>query len=136
MTLNEFNEYLCNFDAIMVFTSYLYRINDATFNVNREMIKDFIFMYGKTKPCIPGKNIYNYNGKKDIIGIASISTKVRKFNLREYKDFIIENNEYILSPSSYYKLIFSSDDDELIDQFNKIFTYSHMYNIYLKIMNQ
>lgn len=134
--LMEFNKCLSWCENIMIFPAYMKRINNATYKVNPKIITDYLFMYGKTKPCINGKNLYSYKQERDIIGMASISKLIRKYGFEEYTDYVVENGDYLLSPKAYYTLVFSSDDLNIIDQFNKVFMYEHMYNKYLLMKNQ
>lgn len=136
MTTLEFNEYLSSFENILSFPAYMREINKFTFNVNPKMINDYLFMYGKVKPCMNGTKLYNYTNKIDKIAVADLSRLIRKYRLTEFTDYIIENNEYILSPQTYYLLIYAFNDNEIINQFNKVFTYETKYNEYLKMKNQ
>lgn len=137
----DFNNYLMKFDDILIFTAYMREVNLFTFKIDQKLINDYLLMYGKIKPCINGKNIYTYNTNKDtsrknLVEISSISKLIRKYKFIEFSDYIVENGEYILSPRSYYIIIYNSKNIDLVEQFNKVLYYEHMYNIYLKMKNQ
>jgi hypothetical protein len=133
MKIEEFNTLLSTIDNIMPFPLYLKRINDFTYNINSNIIDDYLLMYGKNKPCINGANIYNYKERIDIIAKASVSTLIRKNNLIEGIDYVIKNREYILSPTAYFILIRSLNDRDIIDQFYKVFIYGDSYNSYIRL---
>ena len=136
MTPTEFNMYLVRFDQVMVFPEYMRRINVMTNNISHHIIEDYLFMYGKTKPCINGKKIYCYKSNMKPTDVSGLSRLIRKHGLNENTDFIVVNGEYMLSPKAYYKLIFASRDAKLISIFTKLFNYEDMYSIYLKMKKQ
>lgn len=133
MTPAEFNNYLITFDQIMIFPEYMKRINAASYNIDTNIIIDYLFMYGKNKPCIDAKQLYRY---KFIIGSRGIYELVCKYNLKAYIDYVVENDECLLSPSAYYRMIFGSKNKELISQFNKLFVYEDNYRKYIKMKEQ
>lgn len=139
MTPIEFNIYLMSFENILIFPAYMKYINEETYNVDFNIIKDFLFMYGKNrnKPCICGENIHNYKTEfYDVKRIIDIPKLIQNHEFKEGIDYNIENEIYLLSPKAYYKIIYSSKIFDIINQFNKVFTYEHMYTIYLEMKNQ
>lgn len=133
MTPTEFNEYLSTFDQIMIFPEYVKRINMMSYNIDPNIIDDYLFMYGKIKPCNNTKQLYRYNS---IIGIGGIYGLIRKYRFKAYTDYDVENGEYMLSPSAYYRVIFASNDADLISQFNKLFVYEDKYRKYIRMKEQ
>jgi len=137
MTPAEFNQHLTAFNKIMQFPTYMKRINKATYDINENIIDDYLFMYGKINPVINAKKLYSYiKDSKNSIFSASISRLLRKYKCYEEEDFIIKDNEYLLSPEIYYVFIFNELDIDIQNKFNNTFVYAYMYDEYLKLKNQ
>lgn len=129
----DFNKYLLDLDTIMIFPAYVKRINLATYNIHPEIIADYLFMYGKNKPCINGNRLTTYRQYDPFFNIRRI---IRKYKFKRTEDYVVINGDYLLTPKAYYSIIFSSDDFDLINQFNKLFIYEYMYEKYLNLKNQ
>lgn len=136
-TINQVNEYLSQFDDILSFPAYIKFINKNTYKVNRKILNDYLFMYGKIKPCIRLSKLYSFI---DYNVLYDIPTLVKKYDFDIDKDFEIDDSlkrcKVLISPKVYYHLVFSSNIDSVISQFNKLFLYEYKYNSYLKMKNQ
>jgi len=132
MSIIKIHNYLIMYDDILMFPSYIRYINKQLYNIDNDIIDDYLLMYGKVKPCITNYTLKKYIRNNRLV----INRMINKYKMKKNVDYIKIKEEYLMSPKLYYNIIYSSNNIILMEQFNKLFIYEHYYNIYLMSKNQ